>query len=165
MIIEQCHAIEKELQPLSSLLIKVVEDGASIGFLPGISLNEADDYWKSVLNPDIYLFIAKVDHQLAGSIQLHACSKPNGLHRVEIAKLMTHPDFRRRGIARRLMEKAEEHAKALNKSLIVLDTREGDPSNLLYHSMNYQPAGKIPAYAKSANGDLHATVFYYKILT
>ncbi|TFD94408.1 GNAT family N-acetyltransferase [Jeotgalibacillus sp. R-1-5s-1] len=162
--IHQCDTIKNEINSLSELLLRVVEDGASIGFLPGITLDEAHEYWKSVLNPDVFLFIARVDHHLAGSIQLHLCTKPNGLHRVEIAKLMTHPDYRRQGVAKHLMKKAEEQAQALNKSLIVLDTREGDPSNLLYTSMNYQQAGKIPGYAQSASGELHATVFYYKEL-
>ena len=55
---------------------------------------------------------------------------------------MTHPNFRRNGIGRSLMRKAEERAKQENRSLLVLDTREGDPSNKLYKSLDYQEAGK-----------------------
>ena len=46
----------------------------------------------------------------------------------------------------------------------MLDTREGDPSNTLYKSLDYQEAGKIPEYAISPNGNLDATVIYYKFL-
>lgn len=77
---------------------------------------------------------------------------------------MTHPHYRRNGIGRSLMQKAEERAKQEGRSLLVLDTREGDPSNLLYTSMGYIRAGRIPHYAKSASGELHATIFYYKQL-
>lgn len=101
---------------------------------------------------------------IVGSVQLHLSTKANGTHRAEIAKLMTHSNYRRNGIARSLMQKAEDRAKQEDRSLIVLDTREGDPSNLLYTSMGYIQAGRIPSYAISANGELHATIFYYKVI-
>ncbi|SFJ81516.1 Acetyltransferase (GNAT) family protein [Thermoflavimicrobium dichotomicum] len=77
---------------------------------------------------------------------------------------MTHPNYRRNGIGRLLMQKAEERAKQEGRSLLVLDTREGDPSNHLYTSIGYIQAGRIPNYAKSATSELHATIFYYKII-
>lgn len=110
------------------------------------------------------LYVAKINNEVAGSIQLHFVTKPNGIHRAEICKLMTHPNFRRNGIGRSLMCKAEERAKQENRTLLVLDTREGDPSNKLYKSLDYQEAGKIPEYAISPNGNLDATVIYYKFL-
>jgi ribosomal protein S18 acetylase RimI-like enzyme len=99
---------------------------------------------------------------LANTVQIER--KQNGGHRAEIAKLMTHPNFRRNGIGRALMEKVEACAKQHNRSLLVLDTREGDPSNHLYRSMDFVQAGRIPGYAKSASGELDATIFYYKSL-
>jgi ribosomal protein S18 acetylase RimI-like enzyme len=61
------------------------------------------------------------------------------------------------------MQIAEEAAVLDQRSLLVLDTRQGDPSNLLYQSLGYEQAGVIPSYAQSANGQLHSTVFYYKV--
>jgi hypothetical protein len=34
----------------------------------------------------------------------------------------------------------------------------------LYQSLHYQRAGEIPEYARSADGQLHATAIYYKLL-
>ncbi len=163
--IVQLHSIETDSNELSDLLIQVVEDGASVGFLSPLQQSEAKAYWEEALNSDVRLFVAKANNQIIGSVQLHLCSKANGTHRAEIAKLMTHPAYRRNGIGRLLMSKAEEEAKHEDRTLLVLDTREGDPSNLLYTSMGYIQAGKIPFYAKSANGELHSTVLYYKILS
>ncbi|MBO1513719.1 GNAT family N-acetyltransferase [Metabacillus bambusae] len=160
--IEEIKVIDKDIEELSELLKLVVDDGASIGFLPPMKLNKAIKYWRTVLKPDVILFVARINNQLAGSVQLHLNTKENGRHRAEIGKLMTDPKYRRNGIGRLLMQKAEDRAKLENRSLIVLDTREGDPSNNLYQSLNYIEAGKIPSYAKSANGELHTTVFYYK---
>ncbi|AIQ34809.1 GCN5 family acetyltransferase [Paenibacillus sp. FSL R5-0345] len=162
--IEQLFSIEESIDELSELLIQVVEDGASIGFLPPLDASDSVLYWHNVLAPDVILFVATMNEIIVGSVQLHLSTKANGTHRAEIAKLMTHPNYRRNGIARSLMQKAEDRATQEDRSLIVLDTREGDPSNLLYTSMGYIQAGRIPYYAISANGELHATIYYYKII-
>ncbi|WP_054023003.1 GNAT family N-acetyltransferase [Bacillus sp. FJAT-28004] len=164
MIIEQIRSIGEHINGLSDLLVQVVEDGASIGFLPPMKQSEAAMYWEDVLSPEVILFIAKIDNHIVGSVQLHLCMKQNGGHRVEIAKLMTHPNYRLRGIGRSLMQKAERRARDEGRTLLVLDTRDGDPSNNLYTSLGFIEAGRIPDYAQSANGQLDATVFYYKKL-
>lgn len=130
--------------------------------MPPLKLSEATRYWEHVLSPEVILFIATTNNRVVGSVQLHLCTKQNGGHRAEIAKLMTHPEYRRHGIGRLLMNKAEERARQEGRSLLVLDTREGDPSNLLYASIGYIQAGRIPEYARSATGELHATIYYYK---
>ena len=164
IIVEKCLNIEEHLNELVSLLIDVVESGASIGMLPPLEPLEARKYWESVHDPNVILLVAKVNKEIVGSVQLHLCSKLNGLHRAEIAKLMTHPNYQRRGIGRLLMEKAHDTALKMGKTLLVLDTREGDPSNLLYNALGYIKAGRIPAYALSENGHFDATIIYYKNL-
>lgn len=162
--IEEIKSIETYLEPLSELLVKVVDDGASIGFLPPMNLSDSRQYWQTVLNPDVILFIAKINNEIVGTIQIHLCTKQNGLHRAEIAKLMTGPNARRKGVARALMKAAEERAVSEGRTLLILDTREGDPSNHLYQSHGFIPAGKIPNFALSGKGVLDTTVIYYKNL-
>ncbi|WP_328591352.1 GNAT family N-acetyltransferase [Brevibacillus migulae] len=149
---------------LARLLIDVVGDGASIGFLPPLREEEAAGYWKGVLSPDVKLWVVYRGEEPVGSVQLHLCMKDNGKHRAEIAKLMVHPTARRNGLAKRLMLEAETAAREDGRSLLVLDTREGDPSNLLYQSLGYVEAGRIPRFARSANGQMDGTVIYYKEL-
>ncbi|WP_046720890.1 GNAT family N-acetyltransferase [Heyndrickxia coagulans] len=155
----------EELGGLSDLLTRVVESGASVGFLPPLPLSAASAYWKNVICDDTILFIAKAGDKIAGTVQLQLCPKQNGLHRAEIAKLMTHPLYQRRGIGRLLMKEAEQWAKMHQRTLLVLDTREGDVSNRLYQSLGYTEAGKIPNYARSQHGGLDTTVLYYKWLS
>ncbi|PFW54838.1 GNAT family N-acetyltransferase [Bacillus cereus] len=162
LVIEEIEKLENNIEELTKLLKTVVDDGASIGFLPPMEREEATKYWQTVLAPEVILYVAKINNEVAGSVQLHLVTKPNGSHRAEICKLMTHPNFRRNGIGRLLMKKAEERAKQENRSLLVLDTREGDLSNRLYKSLGYKEVGKIPGFAISPNGDLDATVIYYK---
>jgi ribosomal protein S18 acetylase RimI-like enzyme len=154
-----------ELEQLTDLLIATVDDGASVGFLPPLGQEEARAYWDGVLAPGVILFVAEEDGRIAGTVQLQFALKLNGRHRAEIARLMVHPGFRRRGIGRLLMERAETAAIVDGRTLLVLDTRERDPSNNLYRSLGYIKAGRIPHYARSASGTFDATVFYYKELS
>lgn len=162
--ITQLHSIDAYLEQLSQLIIQVVDSNASIGFLPPLSVTDATEYWKTVLAPEVALLVAIVNNQLVGTIQLQLVTKQNGTHRAEIAKLMTHPKHRRKGIGQALMIEAEKLAKQKGRSLLVLDTREGDPSNNLYRTLGYIQAGRIPNFAKSSQGRLDATILYYKEL-
>lgn len=164
MEIEELTSLDSHIDTLSDLLVQVTDEGASVGFLPPLKRADALEYWQTVLQPGVILLIAKQNGEIAGTVQLHLCMKQNGRHRAEICKLMTAPSFRRQGVARLLMKNILERAKQEGRSLAVLDTREGDPSNLLYASLGFAKAGRIPEYAESADGSLEATVFYYKDL-
>lgn len=152
----------RTLKELSELLISVVEDGASIGFLPPLSEEDAIAYWQEVIQPGVLVWVALKNDKIVGTVQLHLAMKKNASHRAEVAKLMVHPSYRRNGIAQFLMQITEQTAMSVGRSLLVLDTRSGDPSNNLYLSLGYIEAGRIPNYAKSSSGSLDATVFYYK---
>ena len=149
---------------LVELLIAVVDDGASIGFLPPLGRDEAERYWAGVLSRNVILLVAEEDGRIVGTAQLHLEPRANGCHRAEVAKLMVHPSARGRGLGRALMREVEAVAGRESRTLLVLDTREGDPSNALYRSLGYTVAGTIPRYARSTNGRLDASVFYYKEL-
>jgi ribosomal protein S18 acetylase RimI-like enzyme len=131
-------------------------------FCPPVSINEAKEYWQEVIQSSVILWIAKMDDTIIGTIQLHLAMKQNASHRAEIAKLMVHPNFHRNGIAKLLMQTIENIAGTMGRSLLVLDTRSGDPSNIFYRSLGYIEAGRIPNYAKSSDGKLDETTFYYK---
>ncbi|NDI35390.1 GNAT family N-acetyltransferase [Chengkuizengella sediminis] len=162
--IEKMDNITGEFDDLSELLVDVVNHGASIGFLSPLKKEESVEYWQEVLQSNIILLIAKSGGKVIGTVQVVCCTKENGNHRAEICKLMVHSEFRKNGVGRQLMKMAEEVAKENQISLIVLDTREGDSSNQLYISLGFLESGRIPNYAKSAGGELHSTVIYYKLL-
>src|SRR5687768_3444347 len=123
------HSIEQvtparatELLPqLCDLLIDSVQSGASVGFLPPLSRERAEAYWRSVIDqletPHHVLIVALVHTVLVGSVQLHLAEKPNARHRAEVQKLMVHSRFRRHGFARALMHTAESTTRALHRTL------------------------------------------------
>lgn len=153
-----------EINDLCDVLIACVDDGASLGFHAPLSREIARAWWERLPRPGVTLLVAEADGRIGGTVQLHAAENANGAHRVEVAKLLVHPAWRRRGVASALMIAAEESASSQGKLLIVLDTREGDPSNLLYASVGYAEGGRIPDWARDAAGELTATIFWYKQL-
>ena len=160
--------IQQELPLLADLLQDAVSSGASIGFLPPVSHEDAVNYWLEVSDalksPDRILLIAKIDQTIIGTVQLDMAGRPNGSHRAEIAKLMVHTSHRGQGTGKALMYAIEAEAKQAGRTTLILDTREGDPSEQLYLKLGYTRAGTIPEYARSADGSLQTTVFMYKLL-
>jgi len=157
-----------EMPGLCALLTDAVTHGASVGFLLPLSEEGALAYWqdvaKAIESPYRILLIAKEGSALTGTVQLDMASRPNGSHRAEVIKLMVHTSFRRRGIAESLINAIEAEAKSAGRTTLVLDTRAGDPSETLYAKLGYQHAGVVPEYARSTDGNLHATTFMYKLL-
>jgi len=159
--------MDRYRQDLIELLMDSVNGGASVGFIPPLSKSEADDYWTGIrieLGKGIkdLLILKDGDERVIGSVQLAYPGKANASHRAEVQKLFVHSRFRRKGFARKLMTALEEAAQKQERRLLVLDTRKGDASESLYIKLGYQKAGEIPGYARSANGHLHTTVFFYK---
>jgi acetyltransferase len=151
------------------VLTDSVDGGGSVGFLPPLARGEAARYWQEVEaaieRSSRRLWVAReANGGIIGTVQLSLETRPNGSHRAEVMKLMVLGDHRRRGIGRALMQAAEEEARRLGRTTLVLDTRAGDPSEELYRSMGWTRAGVIPRYARSAGGALDATAFYFKLL-
>ena len=152
----------RELVDLTELLVSCVAQGASLGFHAPLAADEARGWWAGVPRDGVILLVAEQEGRIVGTVQLQPAESENGAHRGEVAKLLVHPEWRRQGIARALMMALEAEARATGKTLLVLDTREGDPSNDLYHALGYREAGRIPGWARDAAGTSSATVFWYK---
>ena len=164
------EAVRARRSELAALLQDAVDSGASVGFLPPVSDEEALAYWSGVEaavaegSRVLVLATEGAGGALLGSAQLDLAGRPNASHRAEVAKVMVHRSARRRGIGRALMEGVEAEARWLGRTTLILDTRQGDPSEVLYRSQGWTLAGTIPRYARSATGSLDATALYYKLL-
>jgi GNAT superfamily N-acetyltransferase len=128
----------------------------------------AANYWQAVAE-DVaagrrILLVAEQGAEIIGTVQLELVTKPNALHRAEIQKLLVHTGQRGKGIAGVLMSEIEALARQEGRTLIVLDTVEGDTAERLYPRWGYTRAGVIPRYAADAEGLLHSTVLFYKSL-
>jgi len=170
LIIQKLTASETAayLPALMELLRDSVENGGSVGFLPPLNPAESTAFWQGVFTGvaagSRILLIAKEAERVVGSVQLDLCQKGNGLHRAEVMKLLVHTTARRRGIGRALMQAIEAEARVANRITLVLDTRQGDPSEKLYQSLGWHITGAVPQYARNPDGSIAPTVIYYKLL-
>ena len=155
---------------LAGILVRVVGAGASVGFIAPLSHDRAREFWDALPRPGVHLFVATVPahdgagETVVGTAQLHLAGQENGRHRAEVAKVLVHPDWQRRGIARALLGALEARALDLGRTTLLLDTREGDPSNQLYTAAGWAQVGRIAEYCRSNDGNLDATIFYAKWL-
>jgi acetyltransferase len=162
---------EKKIDQLAGLLIDAVESGASVGFLPPLGTEEALGYWREVIaamRQGRRVLLAALEGDLGdviqGSVQLDLETRANGNHRAKGMKLFVHRRARRRGLAKALMSELEAAARRLGRTLLVMDTRKGGEAEKMCESLGYVRYGEVPNYARSADGQLHTTVFFYRQL-
>lgn len=160
----------QRMDGLCSLLQDCVNQGGSIGFLAPLTQTSAQNFWQSVagaLQPaSRRMWLAEdAEGRVLGSVQLQLAMPVNGQHRAEVIKLMVAPAARRRGIARQLMLTAELSALQQQRSLLVLETRSDDLAEPLYLTLGFLLAGRIPAHAQNARGELGSTSIMYKLLS
>jgi GNAT superfamily N-acetyltransferase len=157
------------LDDLSDLLVDAVEGGASVGFLRPFTHNEARAWWRTLANEvtagELVVLVARDGPRIAGTVQLHLVQKPNAPHRAEVAKLLVHSRYRRKGIGRMLMEALEETARRESRSLLILDTETESEAERFYAALGWTRAAVIPRWAENPAGGLRGTTIYYKELS
>ena len=151
---------------LVELLIGTVAAGGSVSFMHPLSPDAAQEFWRKSLaaaaRGERSVLGAWDGETLLGTVTLLLDCPPNQPHRAEIAKLMTRPDYRGKGIATRLMRAAEALAIEKGKTLLVLDTASEEGASGLYGKLGFTLAGEIPDYALKPHGGLTGTLIYWK---
>ena len=156
------------LDALADVLEDCVADGASVSYMWPFSHDQARAAFEGFAadaQQGRRLIIAAFDgDRLVGTVQVHLALPPNQPHRGEIAKLLVHRSARGRGIAQRLMEKAEEEARNEGRTLLVLDTVTGSTAERLYDRLGWTKIGVVPDFALYPDGrPCDATIFWKKL--
>ena len=159
---DELSAVDRD--ELADVLVACVDGGASLGFHAPLMHSRARAWWERFPGEGVILLVARQNDRIVGTVQLQSAESANGSHRGEVCKLLVHPDARRQGIGLALMAAVESEAQRAGKTLLVLDTREGDPSNDLYARAGFELGGRIPDWARDSAGVLSATIFWYKLV-
>ncbi len=164
----QAGELQEQLDSLAGVLADCVAGGASVSYLEPFSHEDARTAFRGFaaeVEQGRRLILAAFDGSvLVGTVQLILAVPPNQPHRGEIAKLLVHRSARRRGIAERLMERAEDEARTEGKTLLVLDTVTGDAAERLYARLGWTTVGVIPNYALYPDGRPCDTTVFFKAL-
>lgn len=154
---------------LAGILIDCIEGGASVSFVLPMERRTAEEFYEGVVekiaNGGAILFVAFLDGQAVGTVQLNPELKPNQPHRADVSKLLVYRRARNRGVARALMEALEEMAKARGRWLLCLDTATGSDAERLYEKLGWQRLGVLPRHALWPHGGFCDTTFFWKDLT
>ena len=154
---------------LAEVLLDCVAGGASVSFLHSLSREQAEAFWRGVAEGvgrgERALLVAEAaDGTLLGTVQLILAQPDNQPHRADVAKMLVHRSARRQGIAQRLMQAADDTARAEGRRVLVLDTVTGGDAERLYARSGWQAVGVIPDYALWPDGRLCSTTYFYKHL-
>lgn len=153
---------------LSELLLDAVASGSGVNFLDGATLGDAATWWTERLDQVragvVSPFVALDGERVVGSVLLMRSQDPNSPHRAEIGKVIVLRSHRRRGIARALMDAAEDRARRDGRWLLLLDTVTGSAAEALYRATGWTAFGVVPDHALLPDGTLSATTFFWKDL-
>jgi GNAT superfamily N-acetyltransferase len=160
-------ATDADIRGLAEVLIDCVDGGASVSFMSPLALEKAVAFWRGVsesaANGERVLLVAEDSAGIVGTVQLILDQPENQPHRADLAKMLVHRRARRRGAGAAILRAAEETARALGKTLLVLDTASADAARL-YARQGWVRVGVIPGYALWPTGGLCDTTLFYRVL-
>ena len=91
--------------------------------------------------PDTVLLVASLGDDVVGFALARAV-----FEEAELLLIATHPDFRRLGIARKLIDAVISWAKSKGSKMVFLEVREGNPALALYLDVGFIQVGKREGY-------------------
>jgi len=151
---------------LADILCDCVAGGASVSFMADLTQEDAVAFWRDETRVDDgrAVLVAEDDAGIFGVVQVVPAWPTNQPHRADISKMLVHRRGRRRGAAEALMTAAEDAAREMGRTMLVLDTVTGGVAEQLYEKRGWTRVGVIPDYALMPDGAMSATTIFYKAL-
>ena len=132
-----------------------------------LTIEKASAFWWRVAaataRGERALLVAEDAGGIIGTAQLILDLPENQPHRADLSKMLVHRAARRRGVGAAVLRAAEQVARELGKSLLVLDTASADAERL-YARLGWVRVGMVPDYALLPDGGFCDTTFYYRRL-
>ena len=129
------------------LIAAVAALGGAVGWLTVPDRDETDAWLDEVLKTEARVAVVRVD----GRIEALGCWArfPAAVlaRNAEIRKVMTHPERRGGGLARRLVQGLLDDARAAGVETVVLDVRGNNHGALrMYESLGFETYGRLPDF-------------------
>jgi len=158
---------DDDLAALCEAADAAIIEGGGFGWVAPPGRTAMERYFRGVLLvPERALFAARLDGVLVGSAQLVRPPRNNEAQAfaAQVMHSFVAPYARGHGVARVLMLRVEEGARALGYHVLNLDVRATQEAAIaLYDSMGYVRWGEHPLYAR-VDGETVPGFFYYKVL-
>ncbi|MCU1388631.1 MAG: family N-acetyltransferase [Ilumatobacteraceae bacterium] len=175
IVIRSVEALEARQRSgeLVAIIRDAVDGGSSVNFLADVTDEVLGDFWAVVADAQeagrTRLFVAEdVDDHAGGRFVATALimfsQKQNSPHRADVGKMLVHSGYRRRGLARRLLDAIEGAARDHGRTLLMLDTETGSAGEALYRANDWVAFGVVPGHAYTPDGAPKPTTFFYKVI-
>jgi len=158
---------DDDLATLCEAADAAIIEGGGFGWVHPPGRTALERYFRGLLLvPERELYGARMDGVFVGSAQLVRPPRNNEAQAfaAQVMHSFVAPYARGYGVARLLMQRVEEGARALGYHVLNLDVRATQSVAIaLYESMGYIRWGEHPLYAR-VNGQTVPGYFYYKLL-
>ena len=156
-----------DLADLCNITEQAIKAGGGFGWLNSPPRNILNKYWEGVLLvPNRNLILGRLNNVVAGTLQL-VSQPPNNEAQQSISNISSHflaPWARGFGLAKKMIDVAEQKALEMGSNCLQLDVREGQEAAIkLFESRGYKKWGTNPLYAL-VNGKNIKGYYYYKKL-
>ena len=88
--------------------------------------------------------VAEIGGEVMGTVMVMRKAHPLEAHRAEVFDLVVHPDYQRRGIARRLVEACKPYAVQMNAEILEVSCRGGADAETVYRHLGFIEWGRLP---------------------
>jgi ribosomal protein S18 acetylase RimI-like enzyme len=150
------EAREGDLEELFQLYALVVEEGRAFPAAPPATRDDFDRTW---IQGKTIVLVVRSGGRLAGSYHLVPNYSGRAAH-IGNAGYMVHPDFRRQGIGRALVEHSIAEAPRHGFDALMFNlVFESNPARHLYEGFGFQAVGRVP---EAVEGE-EAIVYWRKV--
>jgi ribosomal protein S18 acetylase RimI-like enzyme len=158
---------DADVHALAEAATAAILDGGGFGWVKAPKTAVLEQYFRGVLLvPERELIVGRMDGVIYGAVQLLRPSRNNEAQAFA-ATIMHHflaPYARGYGLARMMVRRAEEQARAIGFHVLNLDVRETQEAAIaLYEAMGFVRWGTHPAYARVKGANVRGH-YYYKML-
>ncbi len=154
---------DDDMQALCEAADAAIIEGGGFGWVKSPGRLALQSYFRGVLLvPERELFTARLDGVIVGSAQL--VRPPRNNEAQAFAATIMHsfvaPYARGHGLARMMIRRMEDGARALGYRVLNLDVRETQEAAIrLYESLDYHRWGEHPAYARVGGRTIRGIYF------
>jgi GNAT superfamily N-acetyltransferase len=82
-----------------------------------------------------------------------------------LQKLLVAPALRGKGVGKLLLAALHDAARQHGRTLLLLNTRRGQPAESFYRQVGYREIGVVPGYTMGPAGERYDTVAFYNELS
>jgi ribosomal protein S18 acetylase RimI-like enzyme len=139
--VEIREARDGDTDELFGLYVLVVEEGRAFPAGPPASREQFERAW---IREKTAVLVARSGDRLAGSYHVLPNFSGRAAH-IANAGYMVHPDFRRQGIGRMLVEHSIAEARRLGFDALMFNlVFESNPARRLYEQLGFEAVGRVP---------------------